>query len=420
MLINTTQPARRAGDLDRTFGLDGVTVLEGSEVKAITVLKSPGLQQGKIVGVLRDGSDFKLFRLNKNGALDTSFGLDGYSRWGFLGTAGTSIPTGIRELSADKLLVTGYLQEGSPATQNYPAVARFNGEGTIDLLFGKNGVFVFREPSPTGLYSSDIDSGDIGEAALAGAIIPASHKLLLAFNSRGLWPYNNQGLLIQLTPNGHLDTLFNNTGYAFFQIEQQSTASVGLIIRDNGHFLVAGNSGNRGFVADFDATGTINPLFGTNGFTLFNLTGGILRLNSLLLQPDGKPAVAGSFTTTGSTVKGYVNRLSPSGHPDPDFNAGQALIVERPFVSLQLNSAELDSEQTIVVAGELNTRGLALAGRITAQGKMDSTFGIDGLTETPTEGILNYTNSVTTGDLRQVLIAGKKAMRSAVSRYLGD
>lgn len=120
MLINTTQPARRAGDLDRTFGLDGVTVLEGSEVKAITVLKSPGLQQGKIVGVLRDGSDFKLFRLNKNGVLDTSFGLDGYSRWGFLGTAGTSIPTGIRELSADKLLVTGYLQEGSPATQKLP------------------------------------------------------------------------------------------------------------------------------------------------------------------------------------------------------------------------------------------------------------------------------------------------------------
>lgn len=420
MLINTTQPARRAGDLDRTFGLDGVTVLEGSEVKAITVLKSPGLQQGKIVGVLRDGSDFKLFRLEKNGLLDTSFGTNGYARWGFSGTTGTSIPTGIRELSADKLLVTGYLQEGNPATRNYPAVAQFSAGGTIDLLFAKSGVFVFREAVPASVQAPSVGSLVSAEAVSMQGVVHANDKILLAFNSGSLRPYIDQGLLIQLTPDGYLDTLFNRLGYVFFQIEQLSTASVGLTISDNGHVLVAGNCGNQGFVADFDENGKINPLFGANGYTLFEIDGGKLRINALLLQTDEKPVVAGSFTTTGSIVKGYVNRVDSSGQRDIEFNEGQALIIERPFVSLQLNSAELDSEQTIVVAGELNTRGLALAGRITAQGKMDSTFGIDGLTETPTEGILNYTNSVTTGDLRQVLIAGKKAMRSAVSRYLGD
>ena len=50
-----------AGHLDRSFGTDGTTILEGSHVKAIAVLKAPGPHQGKIIVVLADGNDFKLF-----------------------------------------------------------------------------------------------------------------------------------------------------------------------------------------------------------------------------------------------------------------------------------------------------------------------------------------------------------------------
>lgn len=414
--LNHTQ---RAGDLDRNFGINGSTLLEGDRVQAIAVLKTPGAQQGKIVGVLRDGRDFKLFRLQKDGLIDTSFGANGYSQWGFAGSEIDSIPTGITELSADKLLVTGYIQEDGLPLRHYPAIARFNAGGSIDLTFAQNGVFIFNEPLTADLNPTDDQSNNPNVSASLSIAARADGRILLAYNSRGRSPYRDQGLLIQLTPEGQLDNRFNLQGYTFFQIDQQSTASVDLRIRANGNILVAGNSGNQGFVAEFDETGVLNPAFAGKGFYLFKIDGGTLRLSALLLQADDKPVVVGSFTTSGSTVRGYVNRLMPDASRDASFNLGNSLIVERPFLSLQLNCAELDSEQAIVTAGELNTRALSLAGRVTPQGLMDLEFGEDGLTDTSTEGILNFTTSIAIQPLRQIVLAGEHHSSAAVIRHHG-
>jgi hypothetical protein len=54
-----------------------------------------------LAGVLRDGSDFKLFGLQTNGVIYTSFGFNGYLKWGFAGSVVTSTLTRITELSAD-------------------------------------------------------------------------------------------------------------------------------------------------------------------------------------------------------------------------------------------------------------------------------------------------------------------------------
>lgn len=417
MLTHTSHSSRRAGDLDRSFGNNGTTILEGDDVKAIAVLKTAGAHQGKIIGVLRDGADFKLFRLEKNGLLDTSFGTHGYLRWGFANSPVTSIPTGITELSGDKLIVTGYVQEGSPFTQNYPAVARFNSSGSIDPNFGQNGVFVFKEQLPTAQHSADATTLETNAIANVSVVDARDGRILLSFNSSGLRPYLNQGLLIQLTSSGHLDERFNKQGYVFFQFGRQNTSSVGLVTRKSGNIIVAGYTTDHGFLAEFTEIGQIDPSFGTNGFTALGSAAGALRLSSLLLQSDDKPVAIGSFLA-GAYVKGYVTRTLPDGKPDHNFNQGQALVVERPFQSLQLNSAELDSEQAIVVAGELNTRALCLVGRVTPQGTMDASFGIDGLSDTTTEGILNFTNSVAIQDATQIVIAGKTSI-SAVSRYLG-
>jgi uncharacterized delta-60 repeat protein len=415
-MLNHTQ---QAGDLDRDFGINGTMLLEGDRVQAIAVLKTPGAQQGKIIGVLRDGRDFKLFRLQKDGLIDTSFGVNGYLRWGFAGNEFTSIPTGITELSADKLLVNGYIQESGLPLRHYPAIARFNAGGSIDLTFAQSGVFVFKEPLSADLKPTDSQSDNPNVAASLSVTARADGRILLAYNSRALSPYRDQGLLIQLTPDGQLDNRFNQQGYAFFQIEQQSTASVGLAIRGNGNILVAGNSGNEGFVAEFNESGILNPSFATSGVYLFKIDGGTLRLSALLVQADDKPVVVGSFTTGGSTVKGYVNRLMPDGSRDPGFNLGHSLIVERPFLSLQLTCAELDNEQTIVIAGELTARTLSLAGRVTPQGSMDSTFGNDGLTDTSVEGILNFTSTIAIQPLRRIVLAGEQLRNAAVIRHYG-
>jgi len=407
-----------AGHLDRSFGTDGTTILEGSDVKAIAALKAAGPHQGKIIGVLADGNDFKLFRLEKNGLLDTSFGTGGYLRWGFAGSPVRSTPTGITELSADKLLVTGYVQEGSPATFYYPAVARFNAGGSIDLLFGNDGVYVFKQPLPTAQPSSAVTPQQTSDVASVCAVDANDERILLAFNSGTLRPYAHQGLLIQLTPAGQLDKRFNQQGYVFFQFDAQNTASVGLAVRQNGNFIVAGNAPNCAFLAAFTPTGQIDSSFGTDGFAVLAQAAGPVTLTQLLLQPDDKPVAVGWFSVA-STRKGYVTRTLADGKPDSTFNNAQPLTIERPFQSLHLKSARLDAEQAIVVAGELNTRALGLVGRVTPQGVMDRTFGIDGLSDTGIDGILNYTNSMAIQEAGGIVVAGSKNPMAAVCRYHG-
>lgn len=384
---NTHQAPRAAGDLDRGFGDNGTKILEGDEVNAIALLEAAGAHQGKIIGVLRDGNDFKLFRLEKDGTLDTLFGTNGYLRWGFASSQVTSIPTGITELGADKLLVTGYVREGS--SLNYPAVARFNASGSIDPTFGESGVFVFKEPLPAAPSPSSPEH--ITDVANLVVIEAHADRILFSFNSRTLAPYRDHGVLIQLTAAGQLDSRFNRLGYVFFQRESQNTSCSGLAIRNNGNILVAGVSADRGFLAEFTGTGQINLQFGVSGFVVFEPAAGPLTLSTLLLQPnDDKPVVIGWFTT-GSTRKGYVLRTCPDGKQDNSFNNGKALTIEMPFQSLQLNSAKLDSEQAIVVAGELNTRGLSLLGRVTSDGLRDPAFGNAGLSDPFAPDTSNYT-----------------------------
>lgn len=409
----------RAGDLDRSFGDNGAALLEGSQVQAIAVLKNPGPQQGKIVGVVRDGNAFKLFRLLENGWIDISFADNGYLLWAFAGNSATSIPTGITELSDDKLLVSGYIRESGLPPLHYAAIARFNPGGSIDLMFAKNGVFIFREPLPGNPPPSDSHLAEANVYTDFAVTSQADGSILLAFNSSALSPYRDHAVLIRLTAAGLLDVRFNQQGFVFFQIEQQSTASIALVIRENGNILVAGNSGDQGFLAEFDETGILNRSFGTDGVYLFNITGGTLRLSALLLQADDKPVVVGSFTTGGTTVKGYVNRLVREGGGDTSFNFGNALVVERPFFSLQLSCAALDSQQAIVIAGELTARALSLAGRVTPVGSMDSAFGKDGLTDTTEEGNLTSTYSIAIQSARQIVLAGKQMNSSAVIRHHG-
>lgn len=77
----------------------------------------------------------------------------------------------------------------------------------------------------------------------------------------------------------------------------------------------------------------------------------------------------------------------------------------------------MDSGQSIIVAGEFNTRGLSFVGRIEEDGTMDLTFGKDGLSDTSEPGTPNYTTSAAVQMDNQIVIAGRKDGKPSVSRY---
>lgn len=414
---HTAQLPRKPGELDRGFGIDGTTSLEGTEVKALAILKAPGANQGKIIGVINTSSDFLLFRLEKDGTLDLTFGTNGYAQWGFGGTQTRSLPTGIAELSDNKILLTGHVQDGGIGGKFYPAAARFHPNGSADATFGQSGVFTFKELPPTVSQtpaSAPQDTSAVGDLTV---IQTKAGKILFSVNSSVLQPYRDWGLLIQLTSTGQLDNTFAEKGFTFFKFKGQNTSSIAMVIQTSGNIIVAGTTATQGFLAGFTETGKTNDAFGTGGFTELASDTHPVTLNKLLLQSDDKPVAIGRVPATGSSRKGYVIRTEPNGGTDNTFNRGLPLTVERPFVSLQLNSGDMDSGQSIIVAGELNTQGLSFVGRINEDGTLDLTFGKDGLSDTSEPGTPNYTTSAAVQMDNQIVIAGRKDSKPSVSRY---
>ncbi|MFW0757400.1 delta-60 repeat domain-containing protein [Pseudomonas sp. H11T01] len=415
---NTSQSPRKSGELDASFGDNGTTLLEGSEVKALAVLKAPGADQGKIIGVISTASDFILFRLEKDGVLDPTFGTTGYSRWGFGNTSTRSVPASITVLSDNKIFVAGHAQEGSIGGNSYPAAARFNVNGSPDLTFGVSGVFSFREQPPT---AGNTSAPYLQQTSAIGnlAVVETNEdgKILFCSNNT-IAPYRDWGLLIQLTSTGELDTTFNGQGYAFFKLNGQPTSSIGLVTqKTSGRIIVGGTTATQSFLAGFTNIGKTDTSFGEDGLAELKSDTAPLTLSKLLLQSDEKPVAIGRVPTTGSSRKGYVTRTLPNGKTDSTFNNGLPLTIDRPLTSLQLNSGDLDSGQSIIVAGELNTRGLSLVGRITKDGTLDPTFGTAGLSNPSEPGTPNYTTSAVVQTDTQIVIAGRKDSKPSVSRY---
>lgn len=319
---NTAQLPRKPGELDRGFGIDGTTLLEGTEVKALAILKAPGANQGKIIGVISTSSDFIVFRLEKDGTLDLTFGTNGYAQWGFGGPQTRSLPTGIAELSDSKILLTGHVQEGGIGGNSHPAAARFNPNGSSDLTFAQSGVFTFKELPPTVSQtpaSAPQDTSAVGDLTV---VETKAGKILFSVNSGGLQPHRDWGLLIRLTSTGQLDSTFDGKGFVFFKFKGQNTSSIGSVTQTSGDIIVAGTTATQGFLAGFTEAGKTNDSFGTDGFTELESDTHPVTLNKLLLQSDDKPVAIGRVPTTGSSRKGYVIRTEPKGGTDSTFNGG--------------------------------------------------------------------------------------------------
>lgn len=412
---NASKTLLEAGQLDRSFGTDGTTLLEGTEVKALAVLKAEGVDQGKVIGVINTANDFILFRLKKDGALDHTFGTNGYARWGFGGTQTRSIPTGIVELSDSKILLTGHVLEGGTFGNYYPAAARVNAKGSPDLTFGQSGVFTFRDQPPTEGQTPASDSQETSAIGDLTVVETKAGKILFSANNSDGKPYRNWGLLIRLTSTGELDNTFNDQGYAFFKFGGQNTSSIGSVTQTSGRIIVAGSTATQGFLAGFTQTGKTDRSFGTNGFTAFELIAGRVDLRQLLLQTDNKPVVIGRSGTSSSN--GFVTRTDIDGNRDDTFNGGEPLITKYPFQASQWNSGDIDSIGSIIVGGELSDRGLGLVGRITKAGEPDSNFGKNGLSDPYASGTPNYTTSAAVQTETQIVIAGRKDNIPSVSRY---
>lgn len=223
-----------------------------------------------------------LARLNVDGSLDTQFAAN-------IGTGPNSLVSDIAIQPDGKILVVGYFTSfnGVPRSR----VARLQANGTLDSSF---------------------NPGLGADNTIRHVSVQPDGKIILAGNFK---TYNGVsfGGIVRVNSNGSIDTTFTASGTT-------SGVVYDVAIQPDGKLVVVGNFQNfngvaRGCITRLDNKGMTDHSFvvGT-GF-------GTGWAEVVLIQPDGKILVAGTFISyNGSNVSTLV-RLTATGSLDPTFSS---------------------------------------------------------------------------------------------------
>jgi uncharacterized delta-60 repeat protein len=312
---------RTNGTLDTTFGSGGKKTIDfgGDNDSAY----GGALQSdGKIV--LAGDSNFRvaLVRLKTNGVLDASFEGDGKKlfSWGPIGRAQAVVmaPNG-------KILVGGF---SGPEGGNIQ-VARLNANGLLDKTFGVDGkaavdfggddfgLAMARQANgrilvagrstaagavvarlrATGALDPDFD-GD-GRVTLPGSVtanavlVQPDRKIVVAGNTAGL----EKTTVTRLMPNGALDTTFGTGGTTTIDFGSLADIAGGAALQADGKIVVVGYSQDLEdvTVARLNPNGSPDPTFGTAGKATVDFGAATFGF-AVALAPSKRIVVAGQKT----------------------------------------------------------------------------------------------------------------------------
>lgn len=285
-----------AGDLDRTFSRDGFAAVADKPLQMFAedmTLDDKG--RALVLATLRNsgggGGGIGVLRVRSGGALDPTFGKDGFVR---LRTRGRG--AAIAADSRNRVLLAG-------ARDDHAIVQRLTPRGRVDASFGQRGIAEI---------SSQTSSADDVVVTKTGSVVVSG------------WLGGNS-LVAKLSQSGDLDTGFGDAGLASIDGFALATATVSL--RANGELVVAGVAGRSKFgFAALTPEGAPVESFGENGTTLLSRDEGFggASFADATLDRRGRLVFVGNECTGGrsSRCRAIAGRVLPSGELDRGFGDG--------------------------------------------------------------------------------------------------
>lgn len=270
------------GTIDDEFGDNGTVLLSigsGEDIGIAAVEQADG--KLLIVG----NSDVPGFtyknsiavRLNPDGTPDEEFGTDGIAH----------IDAGYDYESAEdvwlmddgSLLAVGYV-----GNQHYDLLTfRLDDSGMLHPDYGTGGIAVY-----------NLNNGD--DMAYAITRSPVDGRILIG-GRIGDGSSKTNMLVLSVTETGLIDSTFGTNGKATLHVKTND-AGLDLEVQNNGRLVLGGTAGN-GFAANdfvvcrFNQDGTIDSTFGTNGYTLSEISSFFSGIEGIALQDDGKIVAVG-------------------------------------------------------------------------------------------------------------------------------
>lgn len=305
------------GSLDTSFGDSGATLPFGNNVGLNYIKQIIITPTNKILAI---GAIYTtkwyiyMAQYNQNGSLDTTFGISGRKNID-VGPSITMLVGNAIYTSDNKILIatTSYLADGDFN------ITKCNKFGDLETTFGGTGIVTY---------------DGLGYDQGAKIMLRSDGKILLSGNSN-VNPANGtnkQHVQMLINSDGSVDTSFGTNGKAFTNFAVNNTQTIqDTYLLDDNSILIAGSISTSnstiydGFIAKFNANGSLDTSFGTNGFSqvIFTDSDGSQAvtdmMNKLTLQSDGKILIAGFSNGAGNSSKFSVARLNASGTLDTTF-----------------------------------------------------------------------------------------------------
>lgn len=382
--MNNTAPTFIAGSGYVTTDFGTASTHTSDVVRSVAVQAD-----GKILVAGSSEYDFALARYNSDGSLDSAFGANGKITTDFSNNSYDQGYT-VTALADGKILLAG--QSGGSL-----AFVRYNANGSLDTSFDIDGKLVVLNSFGDGqsvavqadgkillagviggdfaliryTSSGGIDTGfgingslttDFGAYDSGHSVrVQTDGKILVGGTS------GDKFALVRYNANGSLDTSFDTDGklttdYGYY------TQGGEVALQADGKIIMAGVSNSGLAVARYNTDGSLDASFGTNGKLMANA--GIGNVQSVAVQADGKILIAGSSYTSG----GYeftIQRYNGDGSIDSSFDDdGKASVNIGSFD--QRFGIVLQADGKILLAGNSNN-DFALA-RLNPDGSTDATF----------------------------------------------
>ncbi|MCW5959047.1 MAG: VCBS repeat-containing protein [Pyrinomonadaceae bacterium] len=288
--------ARTAGAVDPAFSprlVDVDYVFYTGSIERTSVRKVAVQPDGKIVAaglfnVVNDAMRDNIVRFNADGTLDPGFNPPALAR--FNGNQ-LLIITALARQSDGKILIGGnFTTTGAVRRTN---LARLNADGSLDTSFNAN-----QPGNSLGGTVVDIEISADGKITVGGDIsVSAGGRKEVA----------------RLLPDGTIDNSFNP------QMDTaNSTGSLDTFVQADGKTLVSlrySSGGSRIYRLNIDGSVDFSHM----------IDGGSRVVNRMIVQPNGKILVAGSFDMIdGFPIQEGILRLNADGSFDTTFNLGNS------------------------------------------------------------------------------------------------
>lgn len=286
--------------------------------------------------------------------LDTSFGSGGKVTTGLnLNGAGTKLT-----LQSDgKIVAVGGNTAGDFV------VVRYNADGSSDNSFGTNGVVTTNFGAQDN--ASDVAIASDGTIIVAGT---TGHDFALA-------AYNSA--------DGSLVSSFGNNGRVITDVGPKDSCKA-VRIQGDGKIVVAGSTAGATLdyaLLRYNADGTLDNTFGTNGVVQTDFNGGDDQANAVAIQADGKIIACGTSTVlhVNESADYSVARYNSDGSLDNTFATSGKLIYDYSGKNNYAYAMAIGSNGKIVVVGATGGFKETLPGkmgifRLNTDGTIDSTF----------------------------------------------